>query len=142
MNKKIKLIKRKLDETIEQFSKTYWMHTKTPDRDFIRNRKLPFKKVVSFLLSLEGGTLTTEMLKYFGYSKETATSSAMVQQRMKIRPDAFAILFNLFVEKTDTEKTYKGLRLIAADGSDIQIPTNPKIKIHFFLVPKGRLHTI
>ena len=138
MNKKIKLIKRKLDETIEQFSKTYWMYTKTPDRDFIRNRKLPFKKVVSFLLSLEGGTLTTEMLKYFGYSKETATSSAMVQQRMKIRPDAFAILFNLFVEKTDTEKTYKGLRLIAADGSDIQIPTNPKDKDSFFPGAKGQ----
>ena len=34
------------------------------------------------------------------------------------------MLFSLFVKKTDSPKLYKGLRLIAADGSDIQIPTN------------------
>ena len=35
------------------------------------------------------------------------------------------MLFKLFVKKTDSHKLYKGLRLIAAGGSDIQIPTNP-----------------
>ena len=73
---------------------------------------------------MEGGTLTSELLKYFGCSADIASSSAFVQQRSKISDEAFPMLFSLFVKKTDSPKLYKGLRLIAADGSDIQIPTN------------------
>lgn len=35
------------------------------------------------------------------------------------------MLFSLFVKKTDSHKLYKCLRLIAANGSDVHIPTNP-----------------
>jgi len=88
--------------------------------------------MVSFLLAMEGGSLTTELLKYFGCSVDVATSSAFVQQRGKINSSAFSSLFDLFVQKTDKEHYYKGLRLIAADGSDIQIPTNPNDPESFF----------
>ena len=121
----MKIVKRKLEESIEQLCKVSWMFSKQPEKDFTRNRKLPFPKLVSFLLAMEGGTLTTELLKRFGCSLDTASASALVQQRSKLAPETFPALFDLFVRKTQPIKLYKGLRLFAADGSDIQIPNNP-----------------
>lgn len=121
---KIDIVKNKLAEAISQLCEVSWMFVKDPERDFMRKRKLPFDKVISFLLAMEGGSLTTEMLRYFGCSSNIASSSAFVQQRRKIDASAFSSLFDLFVQKTNKEQCYKGLRLLAADGSDIQIPTN------------------
>ena len=131
-------IKYKLTEAIMQLSEVSWMFVKKPGRDFTRKRKLSFDRIVSLLLAMEGGSLTTELLNYFGCSADVATSSAFVQQRGKIHPSAFSSLFDLFVQKTDKEKYYKGLRLIAADGSDIHIPTNPNDQESYF-PPKENL---
>ena len=121
----IEIIRRKLDSAITRLCEVSWMFSKHPEKNFTRNRKLPFRKMISILLAMEGGSLTSELLRYFGCSADTASGSAFVQQREKINADAFPSLFDLFVEETDANKLYKGLRLIAADGSDIQIPTNP-----------------
>ena len=131
-------IKYKLTEAIMQLSEVSWMFVKKPGRDFTRKRKLSFDRIVSLLLAMEGGSLTTELLKYFGCSADVATSSAFVQQRGKLDPSAFSSLFDLFVQKTDKEKYYKGLRLIAADGSDVHIPTNPNHRESYF-PPKENL---
>ena len=138
MSGQLNLIKHKLTEAIMQLCEVSWMFVKKPGRDFTRKRKLSFDKMITFLLAMEGGTLTTELLKYFGCSANIATSSAFVQQRGKIDPSAFSALFDLFVQKTDKEKYYKGLRLIAADGSDIHIPTNPNDQESYF-PPKENL---
>lgn len=131
-------VKQKLDASISQLSEVSWMFSKKPGVYFSRDRKLPFSKVISFLLSMEGGTLTSELLKYFGCSADIASSSAFVQQRSKISDEAFPMLFNLFVKKTDSHRLYKGLRLIAADGSDIQIPTNPNHADSYFPGANGQ----
>lgn len=123
---RIKLVKRKMDESLAQLCEVSWMFSKQPEKDFTRNRKLPFPKLVSFLLAMEGGTLTTELLKRFGCSPNTASASAFVQQRSKLAMETFPSLFELFVRKTQPIKLYKGFRLLAADGSDIQIPNNPE----------------
>ena len=115
-----------MDESLEQLCEVSWMFSKQPEKDFTRNRKLPFPKLVSFLLAMEGGTLTTELLKRFGCSLDTASASAFVQQRSKLAPETFPSLFDLFVRKTQPIKLYKGFRLLATDGSDIQIPNNPE----------------
>lgn len=120
------LVKRKLDEAMAQLCQVSWMFSKQPGRDFSRRKKLPFSKVLSFLLAMEGGTLTSELLKYFGCSAETASASAFVQQRSKLAPEALPALFDLFVQKNQPMKLYKGFRLLAADGSDILIPSNPE----------------
>lgn len=122
---RIKLVKQKMDESLEQLCEVSWMFSKQPEKDFRRNRKLPFPKLISFLLAMEGGTLTTELLKRFGCSPDTASASAFVQQRSKLAPETFPALFDLFVRKTQPIKLYKGFRLLAADGSDIQIPNDP-----------------
>ena len=48
------------------------------------------------------------------------------------------MLFSLFVNETDSPKLYKGLRLIAADGSDIHIPTNPSHMDSYFPRANGQ----
>ena len=124
MSSQIQVIKEKLDATVKQLCDTSWMFVKDPRRDFTRDRKLPFREVISVLLCMEGGSLTGELLRHFGYSQHTASSSAFIQQRQKLNEFAFPSLFDLFVKNTDKERLYKGYRLFAADGSDIQIPAN------------------
>jgi len=125
MKNSILSVKEKLDSCISQLNEASWMLSKRPGVYFTRDRKLPFQTVLSCLLSMEGGTLTTELLKFFGCSADIASSSAFVQQRRKLSEETLPMLFSLFVKKTDSPKKYKGLRLLAADGSDIQIPVNP-----------------
>ena len=66
MTNRIRTAKKKLDDAISQLCEVSWMFTKNPEKDYTRSRKLSFRKVISFLLSMEGGSLTTELLKYFG----------------------------------------------------------------------------
>lgn len=132
MSKEINMVKRNLDDAISQICENSWLFTKNPQRDFSRNRKLSFRKVVSCLLAMEGGSLSSELFKHFGCSADTASVSAFVQQRNKINSDTFPILFDLFVKKTDKNKLYKGFRLFAADGSDFLTPTNPADIDSFF----------
>ena len=138
MNSAILSVKQKLDASISQLSEASWMFSKKPGVYFTRNRKLPFQKVISCLLSMEGGSLTSELLKHFGCTADTSSSSAFVQQRSKISKDTFPMLFSLFVKKTDSPRLYKGLRLIAADGSDIHIPTNPSHPDSYFPQVNGQ----
>jgi len=131
-------VKNILDSAIDQLCETNWMFSKRPNKDFTRSRKLPFRKMISFMLAMEGGSLTNEMLKHFGCSAEIVSASAFVQQRNKINAAAFPSLFDLFVKMADSPKLYKGLRLIAADGSDIHIPTNPSHAESYFPGSNGQ----
>lgn len=138
MSNEICDVKRKLDDAISQLCNISWMFSKRPCRDFTRDRKLPFRKVVSILLSMEGGTLATELLRHFGCSADIASSSAFVQQRSKIDISAFTSLFDLFVQNTYVSKLYKGFHLFAADGSDIQIPTDSRDPDSYFPGSNGQ----
>lgn len=122
MNKVRLSVKQKLEVSITQLSEVSWIFSQKPGVYFTRDRKLPFPKVISCLHSIEGGSLTSELLKYFGCYANISSSSAFVQQRRKISEEAFPMLFSLFVKKIDYPKLYKGLRLIATDVSDIHIP--------------------
>ena len=65
-------------------------------------------------------------MNYFSFSIETATSSAFVQQRNKIKAILFEDLFRQFTGKLPCTKHYSGYRLLAVDGSDLNVPNNPK----------------
>ena len=135
---RVALVKQKLDEAMAQLCQVSWMFSKQPGKDFSRRKKLTFSKVVSFLLAMEGGTMTNELLKYFGCSAETASASALVQQRSKLAPETLPALFDLFVQKTKPTKLYKGFRFLAADGSDILIPNNSKHTVSHYPGTNGQ----
>ena len=96
-------------------------------KDFSRNRKLSFEQTISVILGMKGGSLATELLDYYDCNPNCITASGFCQQRSKIRPDAFYLLFRKFLKTYSANanlKTYKGFRLFAVDGSDIQITPN------------------
>ena len=95
------------------------------DSDFTRKRKLPFPDVIMIILSMAGCPIREELLDYFDYDIDTATASAFVQARAKILPEAFEELLHLFNKAYPCDETYKGYRLIAVDGSDLNIPYDP-----------------
>ena len=119
-------VKAALDYSIDILCNSVAMFTEQTGISFTRNRKIPLKKLISFILSMEGGTLKNEMLRFFGCSADIASTSAFVQQRAKLVPEAFSALFDLFVQNTDNLRTYRDLRLIAVDGSEFIIPTDPQ----------------
>lgn len=138
MLKNVNAIKSKLNAAITQISEVSWLFSKHPGRNFTRNRKLPFRKIIECILAMEGGTLSTELLNHFGCSADIASPAAFVQQRKNLSEETFPMLFHLFTKNTDSPKLYKGLRLIAADGSDIQIPTNPDHADSYFPGTNGQ----
>ena len=132
MKNNVSIVRKNLLDAVSQLCEVSWMFCKQPGTHFTRNRKLPFRKVVMFLLAMEGGTLGTQMLRHFGYSVDIPSTSAFVQQRDKLNAETFPSLFSLFVKKSNTRKTYKGLRLIAADGSDFKTPSDPNAPNSYF----------
>lgn len=120
-----KKVRKHLNTILSDMAKTPWLYAKNPTRDFTRKRKLPFEKVLSTLICIGGGTLNKELLEQFKFDPGVATSSAFLQQRDKLLPEALYYLLHEFTKTADVPKKYRGYRLLAVDGSDIQIPTNP-----------------
>jgi hypothetical protein len=72
-----------------------------------------------------GNSVYKELLDSQGYDVNTATTAAFVQQREKILPTAFEFLLHEFIQSHSDIKQYRGYRLLATDGSDLHIATNP-----------------
>lgn len=122
---KPKVIKKALKDTIQAMTDCSWFFSARPGKDNTRNRKFPFQKVVSSILAFGSGTLNHEIMDFFGFDPSVGTSSAFIQRRATILPEAFACLFQHFTEKVDEDLRYCGFRLLAVDGSDLQIAANP-----------------
>jgi len=138
VSKPISKVKKRLLQCIQGVSKNAWLFFTAPEKDFTRNRKLSFETMVKTLLCMEGGSLTNELMKRFGCRADIASTSAFVQQRGKILPEAFETIFRMFVDESDPSRLYNGYRLFAVDGSDIQIPTNPQDKDSYFPGSNGQ----
>ena len=118
-------VKQALNDTIQAMTECKWFFSVRPGKDNTRNRKFPFHKVISAILAFRGGTLNREIMDFFGLDPSVGTSSAFIQRRAKILPEAFECLFQHFTEKVDEDSRFRGLRLLAVDGSDLQIAANP-----------------
>ena len=120
-----KTIKKALEDTIQAMTNYKWFFSARPGKDNTRNRKFPFEKVISSILAFGSGTLNHEIIDFFGLVPSVGTSSAFIQRRATILPEAFECLFQHFTEKVDEDLRYRGLRPLAVDGSDLQISANP-----------------
>jgi hypothetical protein len=125
MNAYANSLKETLTSLIREMSAAPAPYVKNPEKDFTRKKKLPFETVMQFLISMGGNSLYKELLESQGYEVNTATTSAFVQQRNKILPSALEFLFHEFTLSYTDIKHYRGYRLLAVDGSDLHIATNP-----------------
>ncbi len=125
-------VKKALNDTIQEVTDIKWLFSVRPGKDNTRDRKFPFQKMLSAILAFRGGTLHREIMDFFGLDPSIGTSSAFIQGRAKILPEAFEFLFRSFTDEIDENKLYHGLRLLAVDGSDLQIAANPYDPDSFF----------
>lgn len=132
MQSHIQSVKNILLNTIKEMSSNSSLFVKDPSRDYTRKRKLDFETFFKFFLSMEGKPVGVELLEHFNYSPQTASVSAFNQQRGKMLPEAFEFLFHSFTDQTIKQNLYKGYRLIACDGSDLNIFRNPKDESTFY----------
>lgn len=126
MNEFATTILNHLTESLSAISSDSRLYVMNPESDFTRNRKLKLYEMVRIILSMGGQSLKLELLDYFRFNTETATSSAFVQQRNKIKAELFESLFHHFTPKLPCTKHYSGYRLLAIDGSDFNVPNNSK----------------
>lgn len=114
-------VKKLLLSKIKEVSDNSKLYSINPKTDFTRTRKLSFKDVVSCVIGMSGCTLHKELTDYFGYSTTIATTSAFIQQRSKIKVEAFENVFRRFSTLNQYDND---LRVLAIDGTDLHIPTN------------------
>lgn len=119
-------VKNTLYSCIDEMKQQVHQYCEQPDKDFTRNRKLDFSTMMKFIIFMEGGPMQTELLEYFDYDKDTATSSAFIQQRYKLSHNAFPTLFSKFNQTYERKNTFDGYHLLAIDGSAISYMKNPK----------------
>ena len=106
------------------------------ESDFTRNRKLTFYDLSLCMIRLLRQNIQVELHSYLSSLKKTVSdklhtisSSAFVQCRKKIKPDLFYDLSKLisddfYIDNDENVKLYKGHRLLAIDGSMINLPIN------------------
>lgn len=125
MENYINNVKRSLFSCIREMSTMPWLFVKNPETDFTRKKKLDFETFMKLFISMEGRSVDNELLDFFDFSPHCASASAFNQQRSKILPEAFDYLFHTFTERVAKPKTWNGYRLLACDGTDINIFRNP-----------------
>lgn len=125
-------VKTALFDTIQAMTDYKWFFSVRPGKDNTRNRKFPFRKMITSILAFNGGTLNHEIMDFFGLDPSIGTASAFIQQRAKIPPEAFETLFQHFTSKFSEHKYFHGYRLLAVDGSDLQTAANPDDPDSFF----------
>lgn len=119
-NHNIKVIKDSLEIIIDYMDKNKEIFVKNPETDFLRSTKVHFKDMLKIMLSMKGESIDKELYDYFGWDIERVyKSSSFFKQREKIKDDAFEFLFDMFNIATVGKKTYKGYKLFAVDGSEI-----------------------
>lgn len=118
-------VKRKLENQILKITNQPEIYAQSPF-DFSRNRKLSFETTLKIIFSFGGKSLSSELLSHFNFTLNTPTASALVQARSKIKLKAFEQLFYRTIPSVQPNKLYKGYRIFAHDGSDLNILYNEK----------------
>ena len=131
-------VKTALFDSIQAMTDYKWFFSARPGMDNTRNRKFPFQKMIASVLAFKGGTLNHEIMDFYGLDPSIGTVSAFIQQRAKILPEAFETLFQHFTSKVDAHKLFHGFRLLAVDGSDLQIAANPDDSDSFYPGANGQ----
>ena len=91
-------------------------------KDFSRKSALTAETVIRLLIGAEGGSLA-KILHDAGIQ---VTASAVTQRRAQIPPEVFRTVFSNFNSTCASNEFFCGYRLLAVDGTAVNLPRNPK----------------
>ncbi|MDR0301849.1 MAG: IS4 family transposase [Treponema sp.] len=117
------------DETVKR--------RRTHEKAFTRKRKLSFSVVVGMLLNSLTKSLQIEVDDFFEYvltSVDTVSKQAYSKARQNVKPDFLRELSEIPAEvlyKDANYKTWRGYRLLAVDGSTLELPNFEHLRMHF-----------
>lgn len=119
------LIKKFLLDSIDSLLESkdnYLVNAKTA---FSRTQKLSFQNTMLFPMVMDNESTPLEILDFFP-SSNLPTAAAIDYRRNQIRPAAFKDLLTHFTSKLPHKNTYRGMRLVACDGTRVNTPYNSK----------------
>jgi len=152
------MLKKTARQTMEKIkkkllSKRFMKNNRNSNKDFTRNRKLPFVSLIGFMLSGIKRSIQKELTDFIQEhtSHQNMTKSAFCQQRIKLKPEAFIELNEVLTNDfyTDNEfVTHYGMRLLCIDGSTLELPSSEEIIQTFGvnnennMIPMSRISTM
>ena len=100
---------------------------------FVRNRKLSVEDLIFSMINRKGLTLYMELRSYMeiAHPEITVSKVAYLKQRMKLNPKAIENLYQVhnksfYQDPEEMPSSYNGYLVLAADGSDVNVPTSPE----------------
>ena len=136
-------IKELFELSVEHICSDISDYSVHPNIDFQRNRKLSSQKLISFLVSQGSSSTKVEMLDFWGLDTSSMpSSSALNQQRQKLKPDALEAVFRHFnssvaglLPGTLSDDKY---RFLAADGSTCTYFSTPSFSSDDYYYSPGK----
>ena len=114
--------------------------TKKNEKDFQRNRKIGFFPLVALILRMVRKSTQLELDEFREMfmpeeaAKTTYTKQSFSEARQKLLPDAFTLLNDELIQAYYEDgdfKTYQGFRLLAMDGSVIELPNTKETQENY-----------
>ncbi len=119
-------------DTIDKMERESDQFVNRPGKDFSRHRICTFKNTILTIITKETHGLKRELYEFYKvYAKTYPTKSAFSQSRGKFNLTVFPYLLNAFNSRISFTKTYKGLHLLACDGTDSNIPADKEDTLTF-----------
>lgn len=115
-------IKRKLEAAIAETIAYSERERREEDSAFTRKSELTKERMIKLLLSMNGGNLEKELYK----AGVSAGKSAFSQRRSQLCSLEFEDILERFNQSERNIKTYKGYRVLAVDGTTVNMPRDPK----------------
>jgi hypothetical protein len=120
-------------ECIKQYLASEELHRicRRSNKFFTRSRLLPFATLTTFIINIVRKSLQVEINSFFNLIKlPSVTKQAFSQARKKLSAHVFVLLNEKLITEfySDNEiKTYKGFRILAVDGSTLQLPDTEEL---------------
>lgn len=130
-------IKKLFSEAVSSVASDISRYTIHPEKDLIRNKKLPPDKLISFMVSCGSSSTKIELLDFFGLCDDAPSASAFNQQRAKLKPEALEAVFHHFNTSVRSEEKSSGYRFFAADGSTFTFFSKPNFTPEEYHVCEG-----
>ena len=136
-----KYIKNTLFSVIHEMAKHPEDFCRCPGKDFTRDRKLPFEKVLTLFVKMGGHSLRDEMLDCLDFKGLPASVSALVQQRSKLLPEALEYLFGNLQTDVTSQSCTKDTGCWLQTAPIYNSPLILMIRCPIFLVSMVKNHT-
>jgi hypothetical protein len=114
----------------------YELRSKKRLQDFTRNRKMSFTELMYFMLNMAKASSQNALERFFPQLKKEnlrMSQQAFSAARQKVKWEAFQEMHEVSVEGSYHEQweTWNGYRVMAIDGSFIQLPDDAKLLAYF-----------